>query len=54
MKKDAAEDAVRKLVGVVLVSNRITIKPAAKPQDVKDKIVAHFSATPCLMRGESQ
>jgi osmotically-inducible protein OsmY len=41
-QKDAAEDAVRKLVGVVLVSNHITIKPAVKPQDVKDKIESAF------------
>jgi osmotically-inducible protein OsmY len=38
-QKDAAEDAVRKLVGVVFVGNRITIKPAVKPKDVKEKIV---------------
>ena len=37
-QKEAAEDAVRKLVGVILVSNQITIKPVVKPQDVKDKI----------------
>ena len=37
-QKDAAEDAVRRLVGVVVISNRITIKPSVKPQDVKDKI----------------
>jgi osmotically-inducible protein OsmY len=41
-QKDAAEDAVRKLVGVVLVSNWITIKPAVKPQDVKDQIENAF------------
>jgi osmotically-inducible protein OsmY len=41
-QKDAAEDAVRKLVGVVLVSNNITIKPTVEPQDVKDKIESAF------------
>ena len=47
-QKDAAEDAVRKLVGVVRVSNRITIKPAVKPQDVKDKIEAAFQRNALL------
>ena len=41
-QKDAAEDAVRKLVGVLLVINNITIKPAVDPQDVKDKIESAF------------
>jgi len=41
-QKDAAEDTVRKLVGVALLSNWITIKPAVKPQDVKDKIESAF------------
>jgi osmotically-inducible protein OsmY len=47
-QKDAAEDVVRKLVGVVLVSNRITIKPAVKPQDVKDKIESAFQRNALL------
>ena len=47
-QKDAAEDAVRKLVGVVLVNNRITIKPAVKPQDVKDKIESAFQRNALL------
>ena len=47
-QKDAAGDAVRKLVGVVLVSNRITIKPAVKPQDVKDKIESAFQRNALL------
>ena len=47
-QKDAAEDAVRKLVGVVLVSNQITIKPAVKPQDVKDKIESAFQRNALL------
>jgi len=41
-QKDAAEDAVRKLVGVVLVSNHITVKPAVKPMDLKGKIENAF------------
>jgi osmotically-inducible protein OsmY len=47
-QKDAAEDAVRKLVGVVMVSNYITIKPAVKPEDVKDKIVSAFQRNALL------
>ena len=47
-QKDAAEDAVRKLVGVVLVINRITIKPAAKPKDVKDQIESAFQRNALL------
>jgi osmotically-inducible protein OsmY len=39
---------VRKLVGVVLVSNRITIKTAVKPQDVKDKIESAFQRNALL------
>ena len=47
-QKDAAEDAVRKLVGVVLVSNHIAIKPAVKPQDVKDRIESAFQRNALL------
>jgi osmotically-inducible protein OsmY len=47
-QKDAAEDAVRKLMGVVFVDNRITIKPAVKPQDVKDKIESAFQRNSLL------
>ena len=47
-QKDAAEDAVRKLVGVVMISNYITIKPAVKPEDVKDKIVSAFQRNALL------
>jgi len=41
-QRDAAEDAVRKLVGVVLVSNNITVKPAVKPLALKGKIENAF------------
>jgi len=41
-QKNAAEDAVRKLVGVVLVSNNITVKPAVKPLALKGKIENAF------------
>ena len=41
-QKDSAEDAVRRLVGVVLVINNITIIPTVKPQDVKDQIESAF------------
>ena len=47
-QKDAAGDAVRKLVGIVLVSNQIYIKPAVKPQDVKDKIESAFQRNALL------
>lgn len=41
-QKFAAEEAVRYLMGVVLSSNQITVKPAVKPQNVKDKVVSSF------------
>ncbi|MFI5399113.1 MAG: BON domain-containing protein [Candidatus Binatia bacterium] len=41
-QKNQAENAVRYLMGVKLVNNHITIKPAVKPLDVKDKIVSAF------------
>jgi len=41
-QKNAAEDAVRKLVGVLLVSNNITVKPAVKPLALKGKIESAF------------
>lgn len=47
-QKDSAEDAVRKLVGVVLVINNITIIPTVKPQDVKDQIESAFQRNALL------
>jgi osmotically-inducible protein OsmY len=47
-QKDAAGDAMRKLVGVVLVSNRILVRPAVKPQDVKDRIESAFQRNALL------
>ena len=47
-QKDAAEDAVRKLAGVVLVINNITIIPTVKPQDVRDKIETAFQRNALL------
>jgi osmotically-inducible protein OsmY len=41
-QKDATEDAVRKLTGVVLVRNHITVKPAVKPLDLKGRIESAF------------
>ena len=41
-QKDAAEDTVGKLKGVVQVRNHIMIKPAVKPQDLKSKIESAF------------
>ena len=47
-QKSAAEDAVRNLMGVVLINNKITIKPAVKPLDVKDKIEKAFQRNALL------
>ncbi|MFC2022926.1 BON domain-containing protein [Chloroflexota bacterium] len=47
-QKDAVEDAMRKLVGIVSLNNYITIKPAANPQDVKDKIKSAFQRNALL------
>jgi osmotically-inducible protein OsmY len=41
-QKNAAEEAVRYLIGVVLFDNHITVKPPVKPLDVKDKIESAF------------
>ena len=41
-EKQAAERAVRNLYGVVYVTNNIKVKPAVKPQEVKNKIVSEF------------
>jgi osmotically-inducible protein OsmY len=37
-QKQRAEDAVRHLIGVLGVTNSITIKPQVKPVEVKNKI----------------
>jgi osmotically-inducible protein OsmY len=47
-QKFAAEEAVRSLMGVVWFSNQITVKPAVKPQDVKDKIKSAFQRNALL------
>jgi len=47
-QKNAAEDAVRKIVGVVMVSNNITVKPVVKPQDLKSKIENAFQRNALL------
>jgi osmotically-inducible protein OsmY len=41
-QKNAAEDVVRALMGVVSVNNQIFIKPPVKPLDVKDRIEDAF------------
>jgi osmotically-inducible protein OsmY len=41
-QKNAAEEAVRYLMGVVLFNNEITVKPPVKPLDVKPKIESAF------------
>lgn len=45
---DAAMDAVQKLIGVVGVSNHITVKPVAKPPDMKAKIEGAFQRNAML------
>ena len=49
-QKNAAENAVRHLVGVVSVSNEITIKPESKhlDEDVKDNIESAFQRNAVL------
>ncbi len=47
-QKSAAEDAVRNLMGVILLNNKITIKPPVKPMDVKDKIESAFQRNALL------
>ena len=47
-QKDAAEDAVRRLKGVVLVRNNIMIRPAVKPQDLRSKIESAFQRNALL------
>jgi osmotically-inducible protein OsmY len=46
-QKKAAENAVKDIVGVVRVVNRISLKPTVNAKDVKSKIAAafHRSAT---------
>jgi osmotically-inducible protein OsmY len=41
-QKNAAEESVRYLMGVVLFNNEITVKPPVKPLDVKGKIESAF------------
>jgi osmotically-inducible protein OsmY len=47
-QKYAAEEAVHHLTGVVWLNNQITVKPAVKPQDIKDKIVSAFQRNALL------
>ncbi len=47
-QKNAAEDAVRPLMGVVSVNDQIYIKPAVKPLDVKEKIESAFQRNALL------
>jgi osmotically-inducible protein OsmY len=46
-QKKAAENAVKDIVGITKVVNRISLKPVLNPKDVKSKIMAafHRSAT---------
>lgn len=47
-QKNAAEEAVRYLMGVVWFSNQITVKPSVKPMDVKYKIESAFQRNALL------
>ena len=47
-QKYAAEEAVRYLMGVVWLSNQITVKPTVKPLDVKAKIESAFQRNALL------
>jgi osmotically-inducible protein OsmY len=47
-QKNAAEEAVRYLMGVVLFNNQITIKPSVKPVDTKTKIERAFQRNALL------
>ena len=47
-QKFAAEEAVRYLIGVVWLSNQITVKPTVKPLDVKAKIESAFQRNALL------
>jgi len=47
-QKFAAEETTRYLMGIVSLSNQITVKPTVKPQDLKDKIVSAFQRNALL------
>jgi len=47
-QKYVAEEAVHYLMGVVWLSNQITVKPTVIPQDIKDKIVSAFQRNALL------
>ena len=47
-QKYAAEEAVRYLMGVVWLSNKITVKPKVKPLDIKAKIESAFQRNALL------
>jgi osmotically-inducible protein OsmY len=47
-QKYAAEEAVRYLMGIIWLSNQITVKPTVKPLDVKAKIESAFQRNALL------
>ncbi len=47
-QKDGARDAVQKLIGVVGLTNYITVKPVAKPLDIKAKTEDAFQRNAML------
>lgn len=50
-QKKAAENAVKDIVGVVRVVNRISLKPIVSAKDVKSKIMAAFQRSATLDAG---
>jgi len=47
-QRNAAEDAVCNLLGVVGVTNQVTVKPAVKPTEIKTKIESAFQRNALL------
>jgi osmotically-inducible protein OsmY len=50
-QKKAAENAVKDIVGIAKVVNRISLKPIVSPKDVKSKIVAAFHRSAAIDAG---
>jgi len=50
-QKKAAENAVKDIVGVTNIVNRISLKPVLNPKDVKSKIMAAFQRSATIDAG---
>jgi osmotically-inducible protein OsmY len=50
-QKKAAENAVKDIVGLVKVINRISLRPTVSPKDVKSKIMAAFHRSAAIDAG---